>query len=125
MDNFRIRLFYTGGHYGYAIQLGPRATQTFNISELIHNQIPDAEGNVVPAGVQEGSAKISGSQAENEEILVAMDAGTYNVQKATCGTYCNGCDGYIDIANIADPFGVAVSGSTQQTLSVQYNTGSR
>ncbi len=124
-QDFVFTLFYTGGHYGYPIHLGPRATQTFNISEIIHNQIPDAEGNVVPAGVQEGSAKISGSQAENEQILVAMDAGLYNVQKATCGTTCNNCDGFVQLTIVASPFTVAVGGNTQQTLTVQYNTGSQ
>jgi hypothetical protein len=124
-QDFVFTLFYTGGHYGYPVHLGPQAMQTFNISEIIHNQIPDAEGNVVPAGVQEGSAKISGSQGENEHILVAMDAGVYNVQKATCGQVCETCDGYVSEILVANPFQVSVGGNTQQTFTIQYNTGAQ
>jgi hypothetical protein len=53
-----------------------------NVSEIINSQIPDTEGNIIPAGIHEGSAEIAGSQGENEHILVSVDAGTYNVQKA-------------------------------------------
>ncbi|SRR6266851_5549910 len=116
-------LFFSGGHYAYSIHLAARATRTFNISEIIHNQIPDAEGNVVPTGVQEGSAKISGSQAENEHILVAMDAGTYNVHKATCGGICTTCDGVVSSSVVADPFAVALGANSQETFVEQYNTG--
>jgi hypothetical protein len=116
-------LFFSGGHYAYPIHLAARATRTFNTSEIIHNQIPDAEGNVVPTGVQEGSAKISGSQAENEHILVAMDAGTYNVRKATCGGICTTCDGVVSSSVVADPFNVAFGANTQETFVEQYNTG--
>jgi hypothetical protein len=122
-QDFIFTLFYTGGHYGYPIHLGPRATQTFNISEILHSQIADAEGNIVPAGVQEGSAKISGSLAENEHILVAMDAGTYNVRKATCGGICTTCDGVVGSSVVADPFDVTLGGNTQETFIEQYNTG--
>jgi hypothetical protein len=79
-------LFFAGGrHYAYPIQLPPRATRMFNLSEIIHSSIPDAEGNVVPAGLSEGSAEIAGLQGEEEHILVTMDAGIYNVRKAICG----------------------------------------
>jgi hypothetical protein len=54
------------------------------VSEIIQNQIPDAEGNLIPVAVHEGSAKIRGSRADNEMILVALDLGIYNVRKATC-----------------------------------------
>ena len=43
---------------------------------------------------KKGSAKITGSHADHEHILVAMDAGTYNVVKSTCQVYCLTCDGY-------------------------------
>jgi len=56
-------LFFSGGHYGFSIPLRPRATHMFSVSEIIRNQIPDAEGNIIPATVHEGSAKISGPKA--------------------------------------------------------------
>jgi len=125
-QDFVFTLYFTGGHYGQPIHLGPRATQTFNISEIIQNQIPDAQGNTIPLAVREGSAKLSGMQASNEQILVALDAGTYNVRKATCSYYCISCGGevyaYVDGGTII-PFNVGVQ--SQFNLHYQYNDGSQ
>jgi hypothetical protein len=119
-------LSYTGGHYAYPIRLAPRATMSFNVSEIVHNQIPDAEGNVVPTAVRFGSAELSGAQGENEHILVAMDGGIYNVQKATCGSLeCANCTGIVSTFVNVNPFAVGVGKSTQQTFGYQYNTGSQ
>jgi hypothetical protein len=74
------------------------------VSEIIQNQVPDAEGNIIPSSVHEGAAKISGSHAENEHILVAIDSGTYNVRKATCSNSCQECDGYSSASLIDNPF---------------------
>jgi hypothetical protein len=70
-----FELFFSGGHYAFPVHLDARATRTFNASEIVQNQIPDAEGNVVPAGIHEGSAKIRGSRADNELVLIAFDSG--------------------------------------------------
>lgn len=123
-QDFRFTLNFTGGHYRLPLHLEPRATQTFNISEIIQNQIPDAEGNTVPLGVHEGSAKISGMQADNEQILVALDAGTYNVRKATCSYYCISCDGstdaYVDAGSVI-PF--VVGAQSQFNIHEDWNNG--
>jgi hypothetical protein len=118
-------LFFSGGHYQYPIHLEARAAHQFNVSEVIHNQIPDAEGNVVPVTVHNGSAEISGRQAENESILVAIDAGTYNVQKATCSYICTTCDGVVpDGTQLVDnPFAVGVAATYQLQLQGTWNTG--
>ncbi len=118
-------LFFTGGHYGFPVHLGPRATQVFNVSEVIHNQIPDSEGNVIPASVHEGSAEISGTRGESEHILVAVDSGVYNVQKATCGSYCQTCNGLTSAWVTDNPFVLAFSTNHQLTFIVQYNTGTQ
>lgn len=121
-QDFVFTLFYSGGHYAHPIHLDPRATQMFNVSEILRSATPDAEGNVIPADVREGSAEISGPQGENEHILVSMDAGTYNVRKAICGTYCQSCDGVTSTSIVASPFGVAVNGQTQQAFYEIWNT---
>jgi hypothetical protein len=122
-QDFSFKLIYTGGHYAYPIHIGPRESRTFNISEIIHSQIPDAEGNTVPVSVQDGSATISGSQADNQHILVAMDAGTYNVKKATCGPYCQSCDGvqsfWVDLGS----FSVGVNQAYREFLKDQWLSG--
>jgi hypothetical protein len=125
-QDFVFTLFFSGGHYNLPIHLGPRATRMFNISELIQNQAPDAEGNIIPASVHEGSGKLSGPLGENQHILVSLEAGTYNVRKATCGYICNNCHGAVLNPApwiTADPWVVAVSGNTSVTFTAQWDTG--
>jgi hypothetical protein len=52
-----------------------------------------------------------------------MDAGTYNVQKATCHYDCDTCNGAVSSALVTVPFGLAVGGSTQLTFQTTWNTG--
>ncbi len=97
----------------------------FNVSEIIHSQIPDRQGNIIPATVHEGSATISGIHAENETILVAVDAGTYNVRKATCSWYCISCSGVTTMFVSPSPFAVATSGTKQLVATARWNTGAQ
>jgi hypothetical protein len=124
-QDYRYTLFFTGGHYSFLIHLEPRATRVFNISEIIQNQIPDGDGNIIPATVHEGSAKIAGTHADNEEILVALDAGTYNVRKATCSYYCISCDGTVLAFAVVSPFSVPKGGTYQLSFTGQNNNGSQ
>jgi hypothetical protein len=120
-------LFFSGGRYLVPLHLGPRVTRTFNISEIIHSQIPDAEGNVIPVSVHEGSAQISGSQEELESILVAIDVGTYNVRKATCIRYCIQCTGLLLTVSPSQlspsPFNIVPGNTVQETFTRQSNDG--
>src|SRR5262249_21148357 len=115
-QNLIFRLNYPGGHYLLPVQLGPKGTQMFNISDVIRSGTPDAEGNVIPPNAHEGSATLMGQQTKVDHILVAMDVATYNVKKATCGGVCQVCNGWsttwIDIFD----FGVANGGQTQEHL---------
>ncbi len=122
-QDFVFTLFFAGGHYALPIHLEPRATRGFNVSEIIQNQVPDAEGTLIPVSVHEGSANISGSLAENQHILVTLEAGIYNVRKATCGQVCQTCNGVTEAAVLANPFGMAVRGTYGLNLMGTYNTG--
>jgi hypothetical protein len=68
-QDFLVTVFFSGGHYKYPIHLGPKATHSFNISEIVEAQTPDAEGNIIPAGVHEGSAEISGLEGATQPLL--------------------------------------------------------
>jgi hypothetical protein len=118
-----FKLQYSGGHYLLPVHLGPRATQTLNISAVIENQIPDSEGNTVPLSVHEGSAKLTGSQADNQLILVASDVGVFNVKKATCGNECYTCDGVVSSWVTPSPFFVETDQSVSESFMVQWDTG--
>jgi hypothetical protein len=118
-----FKLTYAGGHYSLPVHLAARATRRFNISEIILAQIPDAEGNVVPLTVQEGSGRLAGGQADNQAILVGIDAGIYNVRKATCNIICFVCDGAEENYLTPNPFEVTIDGQTQMDFTVEWNTG--
>lgn len=122
-QDFVFRIYFSDGHYGLPLHLGPRETRIFNISQIIATQVPDAEGNIIPAGVTHGSAKLLGSQADNQMILVAMDAGTYNVKKATCGEDCHGCDGWTNAWIDPSPFTVDLNQQIQLDFIAQWDTG--
>jgi hypothetical protein len=124
-QDYRFTLFFAGGNYRLPIHLEPRATRAFNISEIIQNQIPDEDGNIIPATVHEGSAKLAGGHADNEEILVALDAGTYNVRKATCSYYCISCDGEVLAYVNISPFAVAKGGTHQLSFTTQDSSGNQ
>jgi hypothetical protein len=118
-------LTFAGGHYLFPVHLGPKATQMFNVSEIISNHMPDSQGNVIPLSVHEGAAVISGPQGESEHILVALDAGTYSVRKATCGTFCTTCEGVVSTWVAADPFSVNMGDTYQAAFAVQYHNGNQ
>jgi hypothetical protein len=125
-QDFKFTLFYTGGHYDFPIHLAPRVTNTFKISEIIHSQIPDAEGNLVPASVRNGSARIAGAHDTAESILVNMAAGTYNVVKATCGEGCTTCDGWTYGSEIdVSPLGMSVGGTDTVKFIVPFKDGNK
>jgi Bacterial Ig-like domain (group 2) len=125
-QDFTFTLFFSGGdgQYSIPIHLNARETHSFNISEIIHSGTPDPAGNVIPPSVHEGRAEIMGSQGENQHILIAIDAGVYNVQKATCGNqYCKTCQGAVNSWILANPFSLSQGGTAQQSFTVQYKTG--
>jgi Bacterial Ig-like domain (group 2) len=123
VQDFIFTLFFEGGHYLLPLHIQPRETRSFDVSEIIQNQVPDAEGNLVPSTVHQGTAKIAGSQAENQHILVALDAGIYNVRKATCSQSCQECDGYNNFYVVDATFSVAVNGTHQESAMAQYHSG--
>ena len=120
-----FQLMFSGGHYLFPVHLAPKNTRAFNISEILNSGIPDSEGNLVPASVHAGAAEMYGVLGEDHHILVSMNAGTYNVRKATCGEWCGTCNGSVNAWIAADPWGVATGLNTQLTFTSQRNTGSQ
>jgi hypothetical protein len=124
-QDLAFTLFYAGGQYVYPVPLGPRETRAFNVSEILHSSIPDATGNIIPAGITEGSAEIAGSLGEHQHILIGLDAAIYNVRKAICSPTCVTCNGITSTSVVLTAFSVAVNGSRQQTFYENWNTGNQ
>jgi uncharacterized protein YjdB len=94
------------------------------VSEIVNSQAPDGDGKLVPLTVHEGSAEISGVGGETQQILVGIAAGTYNVQKATCGNPCTTCNGITGDSLQLLTFQLSVGGTTTESLIATFNTGS-
>jgi hypothetical protein len=124
-QDYIFKLSFAGGHYSFPIHLGPRATEVFNVSEILHSSVPDEDGNVLPPGVLEGSAELSGLQGDAEHILVAFDAATYNVRKATCATHCQTCQGAVNAWVTDNPFAAQVGGTHQLSFTIQNHNGNQ
>ena len=121
-QDYNFTLQYKDGTYVLPLHLAPRATTSLSVASLIRDQTPDVNGVIIPTTITEGSARISGIHADNEFILVDMDAGTYNVRKGTCSYYCVSCNGAIS-ALIGEPVDFSMHGSQQLNFMVQQNTG--
>jgi hypothetical protein len=64
-QDFVFMLRFAGGnHYSWPVHLEARGTKNFNISEILHDGKPDAEGNVIPQGVHEGNAVNGGTRGK-------------------------------------------------------------
>jgi len=122
-QSFIFRLFFASGHYDRLVNLGPRATYMFDVSEIMSAPGPDLDGNVIPPGTQEGSAEIVGVEADNQSILVAVDSSFYNVRKATCSPPCTTCNGTTSYSVSPSPFNVRVGSTAYEDFQAQWNTG--
>lgn len=122
-QDFTFTLFFAGGRYELPLHMEGRVSRSFNISEIIENEIPDPEGRTIPITVHEGSAEIAGSKGANQHILAAMAAGTYNVVKATCQWYCVTCQGAV--TGTVSTATVGVGQSKQLSFTIHNHDGSQ
>lgn len=54
-QDFAFTVYFAGGQYTLPLHLEGKATRSFNLSEIIANQIPDEQGRTIPLSVHEGS----------------------------------------------------------------------
>lgn len=81
------------GKYVLPIHLEPQASAMIDMAMLIMEKKPDANGNLIPSSIQEGSAEFSGAKDRREMITLVIAGGIYNVATATCGGTCFQCCG--------------------------------
>src|SRR5713101_5571443 len=91
-----VATFYYGngsGKYTVPIHLDAQASTMIDMAMLIAEIKPDADGNVIPPSIQEGSVQFASAKRKNEKIKLVLAGGIYNVSTATCGTTCVTCCG--------------------------------
>ena len=98
--------FYYGdgsGKYILPIHLEPQASAMIDMAMLIMEKKPDANGNLIPSSIQEGSAEFSSAKDRREMITLVIAGGLYNVATATCGGTCFQCCGVTVTHSPANP----------------------
>src|SRR5216683_4915476 len=111
-----VATFYYGnasGKYTVPVHLDAQASTMIDMAMLIAEIKPDADGNVIPPSVKEGSADFASANGRHEQITLVIAAGIYNVTNATCGGGCITCCGYssfhISPSPILCPIGESMS----------------
>ncbi len=98
--------FYYGdgsGKYTVPVHLEAQASTMIDMAMLIAEIRPDANGNIIPPSVQEGSASFFSAEGKNEKITLVIAAGIYNISTATCGSDCPYCCGDSNFAISPNP----------------------
>jgi len=122
-----LTLHFNGGSYDYPIHLNAQSSATASLFDILHSDAPDANGNTIPAGVEAGSATLSGAEGEVEPINVTLTAANYDVGHATCVFTCKTCNGYtsfyIDPAPWDSPYpdNLQLSGIGHFSTGTQYD----
>ena len=80
-----LTLFFARGKYELLIHLAPGETRVVSVHSLQQSQAPDADGNVIPVNIAEGSALLSSGRGETVPMSVVVNSATFNVRNATCG----------------------------------------
>jgi hypothetical protein len=123
-----VTLNYSGkagnsGHYNFRVHIAPHATASLDVKELIANQSPDSEGNVVPATAQEGSFVFRGAGAVHSKLSLNANVGIFNVVKGTCYYGTVWCAGYTGLAIGPASIASSVGGSQQINALGVYDDG--
>jgi hypothetical protein len=104
-----LTFYHQEGKYQLPVHLEPHASMTMSVGKLVRSGVPDASGNVIPANIVQGSAKISGLQSNHQQITVAVFAGTFNSRTGTCYYACNPCNCLEEVDCDPDSFSEGVS----------------
>ena len=125
-QDFVVTLHYGdgSGQYVLPLHLAAQDSTAIDIAMLIAMRQPDANGNLIPDYIQEGSVVFSNPKGRTQWMTLAVCGAFYNPRKATCGDYCVDCYGYEDFLVFADPYSVAVGGTVQLNAQGTYADGS-
>jgi hypothetical protein len=95
-EDVMLTLSYAGGsgQYHFRVHLAAYATANLDMMELIADQSPDTDGNVIPRGVQEGSFIFHSAAGLQTKVSLNANVGIYNVVKGTCYWGMIWCDGF-------------------------------
>jgi hypothetical protein len=115
----------SGSVYRYPLHLGPNASAMISIKELIQNAVPDANGNIIPAGVKNGSLTVTNSSPDIRNLAnFVMASGIFNPLAGTCCTQPVDCTGATSTEFSPSTFSVADGGYSTFAFYIVYDDGS-
>jgi hypothetical protein len=125
-QDFVVTLYYGdgSGQYVMPLHLAAQASTMIDIGMLIAMGQPDANGNLIPNYIQEGSVVFSNPKGRAQWMTLAVCGAFYNPRKATCGEYWIDCYGYSDETVSPSSFSVAVNGTVPLHAQATYADGS-
>ncbi len=112
------------GTYHLPVHLAPQASAMIDVAMLIAEKKPDADGNVIPSSIREGSASFdsgghdSSAPDGKKRVTTVIAGGLFNTANATCGmlcTYCNGYNNWIILPDLIGPIGWTATASAHAT----------
>ncbi len=115
-----LATFYYGdgsGKYTLPLHLEPQASTLIDMAMLIAEHQPDADGNIIPPSVQEGSAEFASAKDRREWVTLVIASGIYNVSNATCGTTWINCCGVSNFTISPNPANCPAGQTLQVTSS--------
>ena len=118
-----LTILFAGGQYKMPVHLDASAGISISLHKLQHLQTPDADGQVIPLNITEGSAMLASAAGETEHMSVAASAASFNVRNGTCGIVCTTCNGVTEFYLQPSPLPLLVQQGGQMTATATYNTG--
>ena len=124
-EDVMMTVHYAGGsgQYHFPIHLAPHATANLDMLELIADQSPDADGNVIPRGVPEGSFVFHSAAGVEKPVYLNANVGIFNVVKGTCYYGTIWCNGYTSLIISPGSTCVGVTQTTNLASKGQYSDG--
>lgn len=113
------------GKYEMPVHLEAHSSMTLSVGKLIHSQVPDRVGRVIPASIVQGSAKISGVNGPKDKIRVAVFAGIFNSRTGTCSYPCGPCNALQFVELSQDEFDLIVADSIFADAYAVYEDGTQ
>ena len=124
-EDILFTIFYQNGAYKLPVHLKAHNSVTMSLVTLIRGGVPDVDGNLLPANIVQGSARISGLHGNKDRINIAVQVGIFNVRTGTCSCPPWTCDG-VDhaVAFPASPTTIVAGGaSIDLGLNIVYEDG--
>jgi hypothetical protein len=119
------------GHFKLPVHLEAQGSATIDMAKVVAGGQPDAEGNVIPTRVRQGSAIFASPKGVTSPIKLAIWGAHFSARLGVAEACCLPCNGYSEVAislslsyNPISSFGSVVGQSTQLYFLALFSDGS-